>query len=283
MTIETYAGPRVPALLARAQAELGSNAVVVDVQRSSLANGMKYFELTAADEATALALVSGPDPEPADVKRDPDYRTDERARSEVIAFVGPTGSGKTTTIAKLALNPRTFEGARVGLLSLDTYRPGGIEQLRDYARTGRIRLETAYRLKDIRRAKKKLRKCDVMLVDTPGRGPDKGRDVAAITEMLQELVPSEVHLVLPEGMSREHMTRLVAEYTLRGVTHLLATKLDEFPGERVVEDVAFEHGLPLRWMSTGQNVLGDLNIKSASPCREPTLETHELQLGAAAA
>jgi flagellar biosynthesis protein FlhF len=258
MSLETYAGPRVAPLLARAQANLGSNAIVVDVHRARLPNGLTYFELTAADEATALALVSGLSTSPTVSTGDSAVREAERAVPRVIALVGPTGSGKTTTIAKLATNESAFGGRRVGLLNLDTHRTGGMAQLWEHARAARIRMESAFSLGDIPKVKRRLRKCEVILVDTPGRGPAKQSDMAAVTEMLRELAPHEVHLVLPEGLHPQRARAVIAEYARRGVTHLLGTKLDECTGERCVQDLATEYELPMRWLSTGQNVPTDL-------------------------
>lgn len=258
MTLETYAGPRVPALLAQAQAELGSNAIVVNVHRTKLPNGLAYFELTAADEASALALVSSPTPRPAELVSRPVPLEEQRAVPQVIALVGPTGSGKTMTVAKLALNATVFGDRKVGILSLDTHRAGGADQLQEYSSAAGIRMERVFRLKDLAKAKRRLRKCEVILVDTPGRGPAKHQEASAVSEMLKELAPHEVHLVLPEGMMPQHAERILAEYKWRGVTHLLGTKLDEFPGERTVEALAREQDIPVRWVCTGQSVPDDL-------------------------
>jgi len=262
MKLETYTGPRVPALLAQAQAELGSNAIVVHVHRRRLPNGFAYFELTAADEASALALVSTPTPRPVESASEPAPVVEQRAVQQVIALVGPTGSGKTTTVAKLALNRAAFGNRKVGLLSLDTHRAGGADQLKEYSSAAGIRLERVFQLKDLAKAKRRLRKCEVVLVDTPGRGPAKHEEASVVLEMLRELAPHEIHLVLPEGMMSQHAERILGDYKWRGVTHLLATKLDEYPGERNVEALARAHDTPVRWVCAGQEVPGDLTSAS---------------------
>jgi flagellar biosynthesis protein FlhF len=198
---------------------------------------------------------------------------EQRAVQQVIALVGPTGSGKTTTIAKLALNRAAFGDRKVGLLSLDTHRAGGADQLKEYSNAAGIRLERVFRLKDLAKAKRRLRKCEVVLVDTPGRGPAKNEEAAAVLEMLRELAPHEIHLVLPEGMMPQHAERILADYKWRGVTHLLGTKLDEYPGERTVEALARDHDIPVRWVCTGQEVPGDLT--TASELSSPTTGTSD--------
>lgn len=271
MTLEVYAGTRVPALLARAQAELGGNAIVVNIHRSRLPNGMSHFELTAADDVSAVALVSGGETDRKEYRHDPRRLEEPRNGPRIIAMVGPTGSGKTTTLAKLALNPMAFGGRKVGILSLDTHRAGSVEQLAFFSRAAGIRMETVFQPKEVGRAMRRLRKCEIILVDTPGRGPAKQRDTAAVAAILHELPHHEVHLVLPEGMRSFHAKRLIAEYEWLGVTHLLGTKLDEYPGERRVEALAREKGLPVRWMSMGQDVPNDLmTVNEGFACESET-------------
>lgn len=283
MTLEIFSGTRVPVLLARAQAELGSNAIVVNIHRSRLPNGMSHFELTATDEDSALALVSGGDPSPKEERRDPRHVENQCTGPRIIALVGPTGSGKTTTIAKLALNQTAFGGQTVGLLSLDTHRAGSAEQLGVYSRAAGIRMETVYQLKEVGKALRRLRKCEVILVDTPGRGPAKHKDTETVSEILKGLSPHEVHLVLSEGTRNSHIKRIVAEYESRGVTHLLGTKLDEYPGERRVEALASELGLPVRWLATGQDIPNDLMTINEVSATASGVNVGPVQRGATAA
>lgn len=268
MKLEIYAGPRVAPLLARAQAELGDNAVVVNVHRSRLPNGLTHFQLTAADDAAALALVSGTHTSPVTERGNPAAVLQEKTGPRVIALVGPTGSGKTTAIAKLATNPQAFLGRKVGLLSLDTHRPGGLDQLREYARAARLRVEAAFDVGDLQRIRRRLGKCETILVDTPGRSPTRHVETAAVNEMLLDLAPDEVHLVIPAGLSRRYAAEVMARPEFRTVTHVLLTKLDEYPGDRVMQQLASERGLGIRWHSTGQGVPQDLMLVSPLPVAE---------------
>ncbi|MDZ7630603.1 MAG: hypothetical protein U5K74_04380 [Gemmatimonadaceae bacterium] len=87
----------------------------------------------------------------------------------MIALVGPTGAGKTTTIAKLAANVHAFGTWRVGMITLDTFRVAGLEQIATYAEITGCPLEVAYDSEDAARAIAQLTSVDVILVDTPGR------------------------------------------------------------------------------------------------------------------
>lgn len=175
-----------------------------------------------------------------------------------IALVGPTGSGKTTTIAKLARHPQVFDGLPVGLLCLDTYRIGAVEQLSIYADIARLPLEVVYRPSDLKRAIKRLRDCEVVLVDTAGRGPAATADVDATVAQLAEIRPAEVHLTVPSGLQPELARSLVFRHRSHGITHLVATKRDEFPDDATVFELAAEWKLPMRWVTTGQEVPDDL-------------------------
>lgn len=250
MTPETFTGPSVPALLARAQRRLGPDALVLGVHR--LARG---YQLIACRQADAPL----PSPRPDRPLR-PVGATGFRpglgrdGQPFLLAVVGPTGAGKTTTIAKLATHPGVFGGRRVGLLGLDTYRIGAVEQLQSYAEIARLPCEVVYEGDDIPRALKRLRECRVILVDTPGRGPHRQDDSATVRHWLRQLDPAEVHLALPAGQLPAVGRRLLATFRRSGVTHVLATKVDECPEDTTPYDLAVEAGLAMRWQTDGQDV-----------------------------
>jgi flagellar biosynthesis protein FlhF len=110
----------------------------------------------------------------------------------------------------------------------------------------------------------------VVLVDTAGRGPGAAADLAEIGARLAELAPAEVHLTIPAGLDRRHARGLIARHAALGITHLLATKLDEYPDDDTVFDLALESALPMRWMTDGQEVPTDL--RSAAGVADPSLE-----------
>lgn len=266
MPLKTYSGPAVGPLLALARAELGPDAVVLKV-----ANRAGTTELYAADPDTAAALsrMGGADEGPAPAGTEPATRaargaTPARTRSPLfIAFVGPTGAGKTTTLAKLAAHPRVFAGRRVGLLNLDTYRLGAIEQVEAYAALEHLPVASAYGSADLAEALKRLEDREVILVDCPGRGPRTRLDLDGIRRLLERLGPEEVHLVLPAGMQPRLIRRAIEQHRSLGVTHLLASKVDEMPDDWCLFDIAAELGLPMRWLADGQRVPQDIRSAAA--------------------
>ena len=152
-----------------------------------------------------------------------------------------------------------FGSRAVGLLCLDTYRIGAVEQLRIYAELSRLPLAVAYDGRELDQARHRLRGCEVILVDTAGRGPRAESDRAASRAQLLQIGPDEIHLVLPAGLCPDLARRVVAQHRAGGVTHLLPTKLDEFAEDRTAFDVAAEFGLPVRWYTDGQEVPRDLH------------------------
>jgi flagellar biosynthesis protein FlhF len=234
------------ALLERARTSLGPNAAVVAVRRT--ASG---FELDAADSATHATRVR------LDAARH-ERRARGSDRPRVVALVGPTGAGKTTTLAKLTNHPGAFGDFRVGLLCLDTYRVGAVEQIGIYAELSKVPLEVAYDAADADRALHRLADCEVVLVDTAGRGPRAERDRAAIHNQLLRLLPDETHLCLPAGWNPALARRVTAQHRALGVTHVLPTKRDECPEDETAFQLAKEFALDVRWWTDGQEVPADL-------------------------
>jgi len=264
--LESYTGRAVEALLARARQRLGPDAEIVAVRTQRGADGTSIYQVLASDAATAEAERRHMAPDGGShplLRASPASHEFARQRvgdrgPRLVAFVGPTGVGKTTTIAKLATHPEFLRKRAVGLLCLDTYRVGAVEQIRTYAEIAQLPLEVIYDASDLPGALTRLASCDVVLVDTPGRGPRLQSDTQQIRQWLMLLAPSEVHLVLPAGLQQDYVRRAMESHRIFGFTHLLPTKLDEAPDDWTLFDCAAMARIPMRWMSDGQEVPRDL-------------------------
>lgn len=256
MPIKTLVGHNVAVLMKQAQSVIGADAVILHVRRIRTADGM-MFEVAAADPASAARgdIVKRSAPTVALELLVPAQPTNGPL---VIALVGPTGSGKTTTIAKLATHPRIFGNRKVGILGLDTYRIGAVEQLKTYADIAKLPFAVAYGVDDLGPARARLDGCDVILVDTAGRSPRQRHDREFTAELLARLEPKEVHLTVPAGMAPHLAKGLIREAKGLAVTHLLVTKTDEAPGESGIFELSVEIGFPIRWATDGQEVPFDL-------------------------
>jgi len=256
MQLETFRGRDPRQVLAAVRTALGDDAwVLTSRSREGASSG---FEVVAAPYEVLLDLESRlEEGEPTWQSR---QHSDQRPR--VVALVGPTGAGKTTTAVKLAVHRAAYGQRRPGFLCLDTFRAAAVEQLGSYAEAAGLPMEVVYGPDDVEDALWRLGPCDVVVVDTPGRTPG-GEENAEWGAVLSRLAPDEVHLVLPATFSRDAAEHLTAIYRPFGPTHLILSKLDEAPDPATAALVALYSELRCRWVTTGQSVPGDL--KAAQP------------------
>src|SRR5262249_30919073 len=187
----------------------------------------------------------------------------EPDRCRVVALVGPTGVGKTTTIAKLAANYRLREKRRVGLITVDTYRIAAVEQLRTYADIIDLPMEVVSTPREMREAVQRMRTFDLVLMDTAGRSPRDEVRIQELRNLLAEASPDEVHLVLSAASSARTLAAAAEKFAPVGVTSLLVTKLDEATGLGNLVTLTRACGLPISYLTDGQNVPDDIAVASA--------------------
>jgi flagellar biosynthesis protein FlhF len=181
----------------------------------------------------------------------------------VVALVGPTGVGKTTTIAKLAANYRLRENRRVGLITVDTYRIAAVEQLRTYAEIIDLPMEVVSTPREMRAAVQKMRDFDLVLMDTAGRSPRDEVRIRELRAMLAEAEPQDVHLVLSAAASARSLAAAAEKFSPVGVTSLIITKLDEATGLGNLFSLARGCRLPFSYLTDGQNVPDDIAVAEA--------------------
>lgn len=178
----------------------------------------------------------------------------------VVAMVGPTGVGKTTTIAKLAANFRLREKKRVGLITVDTYRVAAVEQLRTYADIIDLPMEVVATPREMREAVRRLGNLDLVLMDTAGRSPRDEVRIQELKSMLGEAEAAEVHLVLSSTASAKSLLGTIERFAEVGATAMLLTKLDEATSLGHLLPVVRNSQLPLSYLTDGQDVPDDIQV-----------------------
>jgi flagellar biosynthesis protein FlhF len=186
-------------------------------------------------------------------------------RSHVVALVGPTGVGKTTTIAKLAANYRLREKRKVGLITVDTYRIAAVEQLRTYADIIDLPMQVVSTPREMREAVQSMSNLDLVLLDTAGRSPKDEVKIQELRAFLTEAGAHEVHLVLSSVAGGSSLQRTAERFAEVGTTALILTKLDEAMGLGSLFPLLRGSRLPLSYVTDGQNVPDD--IAPADACR----------------
>jgi len=146
---------------------------------------------------------------------------------DVVALIGPTGVGKTTTLAKLAANLKLREKYRVGLITLDTFRIAAVEQLKRYAEIIGSPCKVVSNQEELKAAIESMRDMDFVLIDTAGRSPKDSLALNELRSLLSTIQPDEVHLVLSSTASQPCVELAVEKFSEVRVDKIIFTKLDE--------------------------------------------------------
>jgi len=184
------------------------------------------------------------------------YRSAERKR--ICAFVGPTGAGKTTTLAKIAARSALEERLKVGLITTDTYRIAAVEQLKTYARIMEIPIEVVSDKTAFRRALAKLSDRDLVLVDTPGKSSVEPGYIDKLRDLFHLENPVETNLLLPLTSSQDNLSENLARFKPVGYQSIIFTKLDESRHFGMIYNVIDQERKPVSYVTNGQNVPQDI-------------------------
>ncbi len=176
----------------------------------------------------------------------------------IVALVGPTGVGKTTTVAKLAANFKLAHGLRPGLVTVDTFRIAAVEQLRTYAEIIDLPLAVANAPSEMQRAIDELGDVDLVLIDTAGRSPRDEVKIRELSDFLAAAQPDEVHLVLSAVAGERSLRAAVERFAVAHADRLILTKLDEADGLGGVLAVLGYADRPISYLTTGQAVPDDI-------------------------
>lgn len=181
-------------------------------------------------------------------------------RTKYIFFIGPTGVGKTTTIAKIASTLKLTRKTKVALITSDTYRIAAVEQLKTYANILGIPLQVVYSAEDMEQAVEELRDFDLVFIDTAGRShnnKEQREDIQSLIETVPE-ENREVFLVLSATTKYKDLVKISLTYAEITKYNLIFTKLDETDTIGNVFNIHMLTGAPLSYTTWGQNVPDDI-------------------------
>lgn len=180
-----------------------------------------------------------------------------------LNVVGPTGVGKTTSIAKIAARAVLEDKKKTALITTDTFRIAAIEQLKTYAKILDIPVEVAYSISDFKDAVEKLKDYDFVLVDSAGRNFRNPLYVEQLNQLIDFNEETETHLVLALTSKYRDMKKIIEQFQLIEINKLIFSKLDETDSVGAMVNVTAEYGLGASYLATGQNVPDDIEEASA--------------------
>ncbi len=184
----------------------------------------------------------------------------------VMMFVGPTGVGKTTTIAKLAARYSYIQEKRskVGIITLDTYRIGAVEQLFQYAKMMRLPIEDVVDPNDFNSALNSLSHCDIILIDTVGSSQYDKEKLKKLEKFINKSdFKIDVNLVLSAGCKLEDLQDIYQNFSFLDIDTLVFTKFDETKAFGTVFSLIYNTDKPVSYFSIGQEVPDDIVVASS--------------------
>ncbi len=192
------------------------------------------------------------------LKAEPDFPVSTKKRPHVVVMVGPTGSGKTTTLAKLASRWSLDARLKVGLITTDTYRVAAVDQIKEYAALLGIELRVAFSAKAAAEAVKSMASRDVILVDTPGRSHLDAAGLTAIKGILQGMGAITVMLLVPATVDRRCATEILEKFGVLNPDYLVLSKADEASSYGLITTISSETDIPFAYLTDGQRVPRDI-------------------------
>ncbi|WP_027338709.1 flagellar biosynthesis protein FlhF [Halonatronum saccharophilum] len=200
----------------------------------------------------------------------------EEGKTKVIAFVGPTGVGKTTTLAKLAADFSLFKGKKVGLVTADTYRIAAVDQLKTYSEIINLPIKVAFTPQELNQAIEEYKGYDLVLVDTAGRSQNNQLHISELKGFLAKASIDEICLVLSATTKTIDLLKIIDVYKEANLDKLIVTKIDETDSYGTIFEAVVKSELPLSYLTLGQGVPEDIDMPKVEVLADNIVERLEL-------
>jgi flagellar biosynthesis protein FlhF len=191
------------------------------------------------------------------------FEVNKKGRPKKVALVGPTGVGKTTCIAKLAVISKILHNLDVGLISIDTYRLGALDQLRIFSEISNIEMLVAYEPSDIPKLISSFKKKDIIFIDTAGRSQKNIDQLEKTNEFLSAAKVDDIYLVLSSTGTTKNLYDVADKFKLFQYNSVIFTKIDEAVTFGNILNIVTNFDIPVSFLSNGQVIPDD--IISADP------------------
>ncbi|WP_223642509.1 flagellar biosynthesis protein FlhF [Planococcus sp. 4-30] len=253
--VQRLAEEALPEALQLLKQRLATQEVAADIQTELLAtliariegeanHTSEYLERLAREELVEMIAHH----QPQTTLQDP----------EIICFIGPTGVGKTTSIAKIAADYMLTKDKKVGLITADTYRIAAVEQLKTYGSILNIPVKVVESAGDLKKAISEFAGCDIILMDTAGRNYQQKHYIDELERLLPDNHKVQINLVLSLTAKYEDMKKIIDNFQSIAMDELLLTKKDETSSSGAILNLIHHYGIPVRHIANGQNVPNDI-------------------------
>ena len=182
----------------------------------------------------------------------------ENKRQHRVALVGPTGVGKTTTLAKMAAEYLSNHSSSIGFITIDTYRIAAVEQLKVYGDIMNIPVEVVLTPEQLEQALLRLRDKDLILIDTAGRSPQDSLCIEELVTFFNPELEIEKHLVLSATTRETELFEAIQRFSILGIDNAIITKIDECTSLGLLLDIQIREKIPYSYITNGQRVPEDI-------------------------
>lgn len=187
-----------------------------------------------------------------------DFEIDRSKKPKVISLIGPTGVGKTTCIAKLAVISKILHNLDIGLISIDTYRLGALDQLKIFSEISNIDFLVAYEPSDLPKFIKKFKNKDIVFIDTVGRSQNNSDLLQGIKDFLNTVKVDETYLVLNSTSDYKVLFDVAQKFKVLNYNGLILSKLDEAISYGNILNLVSKIKVPIKYLTNGQVIPDDI-------------------------